>query len=375
MFYSNINIFHNKINKITNVFEYIESFVARKQSRGVFMLLPIGIIIKDIVESTIEKHIKQTKPIKLISPSLIEQILYEKSGRLEIFGKEIYSMKDRYDKKLLLSPTMEEVFLNLIPDKTSYKNLPFFVYQNTHKYRDETRVRNSLLRSCEFLMHDGYYFARNKQESLDFYNKMAKIYENIFDELDISYIQHNPEPDQMLEKESLEFLNPNEISETKVEIDSKKIDAIEIAHIFNLSTIYSERMNIRFIDKNNILQNIHMSSYGIGISRIIFLISQKIFNGKKGLLNLFFAFIPRKDNYQEIIDLYFKYENYSIYFDTNLDLKEMFDVANIISCIYSVSKYNEYYEILNNSSNELIKIKCKNELVLFLNSAIEKTRL
>ena len=318
MFYSNINIFNNKVDKIKDVFEYIQTFVARKQSKGIYMLLPLGIIMRDYIEKIIEKHIKETKPVKLVAPSLIEQELYLASGRLTVFGKEIYSLNNRYGKKLLLSPTMEEVFLNLIPDKTSYKNLPFFVYQNTNKYRDETRVRNGLLRCCEFLMHDGYYFAKTNEENLNFYNKMEKIYENILNELNIKYVKYEPLPDQMLEKNSLEFLNPNVITETRVNINNQTINAIEIAHIFNLSTIYSERMNIKYSDKNDCLQHIHMSSYGIGISRLIFLISQKIFNGCVGLLNISFAFVPRKDNYKEILELYNKYENFSIFLTQKL---------------------------------------------------------
>ena len=174
MFYSNINIFTDKENKVKNVFDFINCFIAKKQNKGLFNILPIGIILKNKIENIINHHMVKCKGQQVIASSLFETQLYNQSGRKEIFGNEMFSFKNRNNVELLLGPTMEEVFINMIGHNLSYKKLPILIYQNTKKYRDELRVRNSIIRCYEFLMHDAYYFTSNKQDSKAFYLKMKK---------------------------------------------------------------------------------------------------------------------------------------------------------------------------------------------------------
>lgn len=47
------------------------------------------------------------------------------------------------------------------------------------------------------------------------------------------------------------------------------INSIEVGHIFKLGTSYSEKYNLRYLDETNKLNNVYMSSYGIGIERCI----------------------------------------------------------------------------------------------------------
>ena len=49
----------------------------------------------------------------------------------------------------------------------------------------------------------------------------------------------------------------------------KFIKTIEFGHIFNIGYVYSDPMNINFVDKDGALKKIYMGSYGIGVGRAL----------------------------------------------------------------------------------------------------------
>ena len=173
----------------------------------------------------------------------------------------------------------------------------------------------------------------------------------------------------MMEKNSLEFLSPNNISE-KVLIDKNNIKKqyIEIAHIFDLETVYSQKLSLYFKDKNNNNQNIYMSSYGIGIYRIMFIMTQKIYNGVKGVLDIYFSFLPKQSttNNLQIKTIYKKYKKCSIYFDCYENIAEVFNFSSQMGIIYVVTYYNNIFEITNLNSNEVLKLYNYNQVDKFI---------
>ena len=71
-----------------------------------------------------------------------------------------------------LSPTHEEVITDLVKNEiSSYKQLPFILYQIQTKFRDEARPRFGVLRSKEFLMKDAYSFDVDFERLNDSYQK------------------------------------------------------------------------------------------------------------------------------------------------------------------------------------------------------------
>ena len=67
----------------------------------------------------------------------------------------------------------------------SYKDLPFSVFQIQTKFRDELRAKSGILRTREFLMKDMYSFHETQEDLDKFYEKMTKVYFNVFKELGI----------------------------------------------------------------------------------------------------------------------------------------------------------------------------------------------
>ena len=89
--------------------------------------------------------------VEMLVPAVLPAELWEKSGRLETYGPELFKFKNRHDRDFILGPTHEETFTTLIRDEVkSYKRLPLTLYQIQMKYRDEDRPRYGLLRGQEF---------------------------------------------------------------------------------------------------------------------------------------------------------------------------------------------------------------------------------
>ena len=60
---------------------------------------------------------------------------------------------------------------------SSYKDLPFNLYQIQTKFRDEIRPRFGLMRGREFVMKDAYSFHQNYEDLDVTYEDYRKAYE------------------------------------------------------------------------------------------------------------------------------------------------------------------------------------------------------
>ena len=89
--------------------------------------------------------------------------LWQESGRWNQFGPELLRIKDRHERDFCLGPTHEEVITDIVRrEVSSYKQLPFNLYQVQTKFRDEVRPRFGVMRSREFIMKDAYSFDSNE---------------------------------------------------------------------------------------------------------------------------------------------------------------------------------------------------------------------
>lgn len=122
-------------------------------------------------------------------PSLTPSSLYTKTKRDGL--PELFKLKDRHGKELVLNPTHEESITHFFASqiKLSKKNLPLRLYQVTNKFRDEGRPKHGLIRCNEFLMKDLYCFDKTEDDLFKTYNLVTDAYNNFFDELQIPYLR------------------------------------------------------------------------------------------------------------------------------------------------------------------------------------------
>ena len=166
----------------------VRSGMIKKVSAGIYMYLPLGLKTLDKIRYFVKEEMDNAGALELLMPSLIPSEVYETCGRVEAFGKDMFNLKDRFDKPYVLGPTHEELFTIAAKSMVkSYKNLPFTIYQQAEKFRDETRPRYGLIRVREFIMKDAYSFDRNEDELDKSYNIMKKAYNRIYDRIGLNY--------------------------------------------------------------------------------------------------------------------------------------------------------------------------------------------
>lgn len=154
----------------------------KKLTNGIYSYLPLMKRVISKIEQIAREELNKAGAQELSMPFVQPAELWQKSGRWQVYGKELLRMKDRHDTELCLGPTHEEVITSIVDGiLTSYRQLPVNLYQFQLKFRDEIRPRFGLLRGREFIMKDGYSF-HTTQESLDEeYKNMWQAYKRIFE--------------------------------------------------------------------------------------------------------------------------------------------------------------------------------------------------
>lgn len=286
----------------------LRSGMVRQSATGIYSWLPLGLKVLRKVENIIKKEMDEAGALEISMPTIQSADLWKESGRYDSYGKEMLRIKDRHDRDIIYGPTHEEVITDIFrKNVTSYKDLPKNFYQINLKFRDEIRPRFGIMRAREFMMKDGYSFDIDEASAKKTYDLMFETYFNIFNKMgldviavkadngaiggDMSHEFHiltkTGESEIFYDKKLEDFIkdqdiqsikkiysaademhNPDDCPIPKDQIASKR--GIEVAHIFNFGTKYTESMKSSVMPKEGnekIFPN--MGSYGIGVSRVV----------------------------------------------------------------------------------------------------------
>ena len=153
----------------------------RKMAAGIYNYMPLGLKALKNVEEIVREEMNAAGAQEFLASAMLPAELWQESGRWDVYGAEMFRLKDRNNRDYCLGPTHEEVFTDIARTEIkSYKQLPVNLYQIQTKYRDERRPRFGVMRSREFVMKDAYSFDKD-QAGLDAsYDKMHAAYINIF---------------------------------------------------------------------------------------------------------------------------------------------------------------------------------------------------
>ncbi len=166
----------------------VRSGMIKKVGTGIYLFMPLGFKVLKKIEQIIREEMNKTGAQELLMPALIPEDYYVQSGRKEVFGHDMFSLKDRYERGYVLGPTHEELFVYAAKEMIhSYKDMPFNIYQIANKYRDEPRPRFGLIRTREFMMKDAYSFDVDDETCEASYQKMFQAYQNIMDRVGLEY--------------------------------------------------------------------------------------------------------------------------------------------------------------------------------------------
>lgn len=284
---------------------------------GIYAYNNVPLRLRQNVESVIRGVLDKYGCIEILLPTLQPTKLWEESGRLAKYIEEDVIMPVETDNgKFVMAPTAEEAVTEFVRGRiTSYKNLPVILYQIGEKYRNEIRTRGYLLRGKTFPMMDAYSFDLNAEESAKAYQNIRKAYLEIFEILGLKaqpvaadsgamggnlseeFMLESPIGEdtilvdketgiafntEILEREDAdEYLREKYGIKDKNNVEAKK--SIELGHIFQLGTKYTEAMNAKYIDQEGNEQLLYMGCYGIGVSRTVATIyEENVVTGKNG---------------------------------------------------------------------------------------------
>ena len=189
----------------------------RKMASGVYNYMPFGIKVIKKIEDIVRSEMDAADAQEFLAAALLPSELWIESGRWDVYGSEMFRVKDRNQREFCLGPTHEEVFTDIARNEIkSYKQLPLNLYQIQTKYRDEKTPRFGAMRSREFIMKDAYSFDANN-EGLDIsYNKMHDAYNNIFRRCGLDCNAVEADSGAMSGSDSVEFMVESEVGEDEV---------------------------------------------------------------------------------------------------------------------------------------------------------------
>jgi len=196
----------------------IQAGFIRQLHAGHYSLLPLGQRVARKVAQIIREEMDAIGGQEFLLPAMHPAALWQKSGRWDLMGDEMFRLVDRKGAENALGMTHEEVFAQLALEITSYKTLPQIWYQIQTKFRDEPRPKSGLLRVREFAMKDSYSFDID-QDGLDqSFDLHHRAYVRIFERLGLPAVPVDASSGAMGGTGSTEFMVPSPAGEDDVVI-------------------------------------------------------------------------------------------------------------------------------------------------------------
>ncbi len=290
----------------------------RQSSAGIYSWLPLGHRVLRKIEQVVREEQDAIGCQEMLMPTIQPADLWRQSGRYDDYGPEMLRITDRHERDMLYGPTNEEQITEIFAASVrSYRDLPKLLYHIQWKFRDEIRPRFGVMRGREFLMKDAYSFDLDAAGARRSYNKMFVSYLRTYERMGLTAIPMAADTGPIGGDMSHEFLILAETGESEIachrdildkrwnladidfesdlqpvvdhftkqyaatdekrntdrekELGDKLVTArgIEVGHIFNFGTKYSEKLGAVVTDRDGKEVTVEMGSYGIGVSRLV----------------------------------------------------------------------------------------------------------
>jgi len=289
----------------------------QQSSAGIYSWLPLGLKVLSKIEQIVRAEQNAAGAHEIKMPTIQPAELWQESGRYDDYGLEMLRIKDRHDRDMLYGPTNEEQVTDICRTHLkSYKALPLNLYHIQWKFRDEVRPRFGVMRGREFLMKDAYSFDLTQDGARQAYNRMFVAYLKTFARLGLTAIPMEADTGPIGGDLSHEFIiladtgesgvffhkdweQTNLVADINYDEDLQPVvdrftslyaktdethdpancpvaeaelltrRGIEVGHIFYFGTKYSHKMGATVSGPDGEMTELHMGSYGIGVSRLV----------------------------------------------------------------------------------------------------------
>lgn len=284
-----------------------------KEMAGVYAYMPLGLRVLENIKKIVREEMNAVGGQELMMTTLQPKEIWEKTDRWDDAKVDNwFKTKLANGTELGVGLTHEEPIVDAVGNYlSSYKDMPFAVYQIQNKFRNEKRAKSGLLRGREFVMKDMYTFSRDQEQHKAEYEKIVAAYFRVYERLGLGEITFRTHADGGIftPQFSDEFQTLTEVGEDTIYVDEKKKIAIneeifndenlaklglkkeelvqkkgvEVGNTFHLESKYADALDLFYNDEKGEKQSIIMGCYGIGVSRLMGVIAE-LFADDKGLI-------------------------------------------------------------------------------------------
>ncbi len=233
--------------------------------KGCMAIKPAGYALWENIQRELDRRFKETGVENVYMPMFIpESLLQKEKDHVEGFAPEVAWVTqgglNPLQERLCVRPTSETLFCDFYAnDIQSYRDLPKLYNQWCSVVRWEKETR-PFLRSREFLWQEGHTAHATAEEAEERTLQMLNLYADFVEEfLAIPVIRG-----QKTEKEKFSGAEATYTIEALMH-DGK---ALQSGTSHNFGDGFARAFNVQYTDKDNQLQYVHQTSWGVS-TRII----------------------------------------------------------------------------------------------------------
>ncbi len=234
--------------------------IAYSSVKGCMIIKPAGYAIWENIQKSLDAKFKETGVENLYMPMFIpESLLQKEKDHVEGFAPEVawvtYGGLNQLQERLCVRPTSETLFCDFYANEVqSYRDLPKVYNQWCSVVRWEKETR-PFLRSREFLWQEGHTAHATAEEAKERTEQMLNLYADFLEnELAIPVIRG-----RKTDKEKFAG------AEATYTIESLMHDgkALQSGTSHNFGDGFAKAFGIQYTDKENKLQHVHQTSWGM----------------------------------------------------------------------------------------------------------------
>lgn len=208
----------------------VRAGLIRQVGAGLWSWLPAGYRSHQKAVQIVREELDAIGAQEMLMPVLNPAEIWQKSGRYDAIGGELFRLKDRRGADMVLAMTHEEIVTTHVAQVVrSYRDLPLILYHFQVKERDEPRPRAGVLRTREFIMKDSYTFDRDAAGLDVGYEKHREAYDKIFDRCGLEWYRVDSDVGMMGGTGAHEYMAPCPAGENDVALAPGYAANVEVA--------------------------------------------------------------------------------------------------------------------------------------------------
>lgn len=233
--------------------------------RGCMIIRPNGFAIWERIQATLDKKFKETGHQNVAMPMFIpESLLQKEKDHVEGFAPEVawvtHGGEEKLQERLCVRPTSETLFCEHYSKIVqSYRDLPKKYNQWCSVVRWEKTTR-PFLRTTEFYWQEGHTVHENKEDAMEETLQMLDVYTDFCE----NYLAIPVIRGEKTDKEK--FAGAEKTFTIEAQMHDGKALQSATSHYFGDG--FAKAFDIQYSDRNNELQYVHQTSWGMS-TRII----------------------------------------------------------------------------------------------------------